>query len=81
MCRFLRAKAAPFEIHAAGTHFGTASEFRSDNNHHPLRKNFHTKNQAMLEFQTMLIFFGASIAIVLGVHVSRPVKATNPFGS
>lgn len=35
----------------------------------------------MLEIQTMLIFFGASIAIVLGVHVSRPVKANNPFGS
>lgn len=69
------------KFNTAGTHFGTASEFMSDNNQSPLRKIFHTENQAMLEFQSMLIFFGASIAIVLGVHFSRPLKATNPFGS
>lgn len=35
----------------------------------------------MLEFETALIFFGALTAIVLGLHVCRPIKATNPFGA
>ena len=69
------------KFNTAGPHFGTASEFKSPNNPSPPQENLQTENLAMLEFQSMLIFFGASIAIVLGVHVSRPLKATNPFGS
>jgi len=39
------------------------------------------KVRSMLEFQNFLIFFGAASAIVLGLHVMRPIKATNPFGA
>lgn len=35
----------------------------------------------MVDFQTLLIFFGAATSLVLGLHVCRPLKATNPFGA